>query len=243
MKFVLISKPKLRHEWFANELATRGALAAHFTEDKPTITDQRVKSSVILQRYFDEVSRCELEEFSIKDRQDLAPRVFSSWEPVMKYLECNEHVVPLIFGTSLIKGGELEVLMDRGAVNIHAGVSPYFRGSACNFWAIHDGYPELVGLTVHELTGSVDSGNIKYRFFGSETGPVEHGPVLYSIKQLKDGLNGTVEYLTGREFHDAAGNSTSDAPPHLLPEREIRVSRHKDFTDEIASKFMTKHGF
>lgn len=243
MKYVLVSKPKLRHAWFANELATRNVLAAHFTEDHRTSTEERVRSSAVLQRYFDEVSRCEQEVFAINEPQGVEPRAFGCWDSVVQYLERTEHVVPIIFGTSLIKGKELEVLMDRNAVNIHAGVSPYFRGSACNFWAMHDGYPELVGLTVHELTGAVDSGSIKYRFFGSDVGAVEYGPILYSMKQLRDGLKGAVEYFTDREFQAVTGSSAPDLSPHLLPEREIRVSRHSDFTEEIAHDFMTKYEF
>ena len=32
------------------------------------------------------------------------------------------------------------------------GLSPFYRGSSCNFWAIKDKKPEFVGSTIHYLS-------------------------------------------------------------------------------------------
>lgn len=45
-------------------------------------------------------------------------------------------------------------------MNIHLGLSPYYRGAATNFWPLANGEPELVGATIHLATLTVDAGPI-----------------------------------------------------------------------------------
>ena len=42
------------------------------------------------------------------------------------------------------------------------GVSPYYRGADCNFWALYDSNYHLVGSTIHYLSKGIDSGDIIY---------------------------------------------------------------------------------
>ena len=42
------------------------------------------------------------------------------------------------------------------------GVSPYYRGTDCNFWALYDGNPHLVGSTIHYLSKGLDNGPMLY---------------------------------------------------------------------------------
>ena len=46
----------------------------------------------------------------------------------------------------------LSYLLRKKALNIHMGISPYYRGTDCNFWAIYDGFPNYVGGTVMKLS-------------------------------------------------------------------------------------------
>ena len=39
----------------------------------------------------------------------------------------------IVFGSSYIKGELCEKLISKGTLNIHMGISPYYRGAACNF--------------------------------------------------------------------------------------------------------------
>ena len=45
-------------------------------------------------------------------------------------------------------------------LNLHQGVSPYFRGSGTNFWPFVLGKLEYVGVTVHQIDRGVDTGGI-----------------------------------------------------------------------------------
>ena len=39
----------------------------------------------------------------------------------------------IVLGSSYIKGELIEFLLKKKALNIHAGVVPYYRGNDCNF--------------------------------------------------------------------------------------------------------------
>ena len=71
-----------------------------------------------------------------------------------------ESDIYVVFGSSFIKGWLTDFLTQNHAVNIHKGLSPYYRGSSCNFWALFDGKPEYVGATIHLLSKGLDSGPI-----------------------------------------------------------------------------------
>ncbi|RMG30828.1 MAG: formyl transferase [Gammaproteobacteria bacterium] len=64
-----------------------------------------------------------------------------------------------VFGTSLIRGP----LLTRGRlgmVNLHGGISPWYRGADCTFWALYNGEPERVGCTLHFIDPGIDSGDL-----------------------------------------------------------------------------------
>ena len=68
----------------------------------------------------------------------------------------------IFFGSSYIKGPLVNFLIKKKAINIHMGISPYYRGADCNFWAMYDGNSHLVGATIHMLSKGLDSGAILY---------------------------------------------------------------------------------
>src|SRR3546814_7243079 len=45
-------------------------------------------------------------------------------------------------------------------LNIHAGLSPRYRGSRCTEWAVACGDVLNIGVTVHRLTKDIDGGAI-----------------------------------------------------------------------------------
>ena len=79
-----------------------------------------------------------------------------------KTLELIQNLNPakiIIFGTNLL-GSEYLKLYPNRTLNLHVGLSQYYRGSFCNFWPIHDLKPQLLGATVHFVSKGIDDGNI-----------------------------------------------------------------------------------
>lgn len=68
----------------------------------------------------------------------------------------------LLFGSGIVKEPILEAYQDR-VINMHLGLSPYYRGSGTNFWPLVDGKPECVGATIHLAVLQVDAGAILHQ--------------------------------------------------------------------------------
>ncbi|MCP4251676.1 MAG: hypothetical protein GY778_31965 [bacterium] len=64
-----------------------------------------------------------------------------------------------VYGTGLIKSLLLEAYGDR-MINLHLGLSPYYRGTATNFYPLLNDEPEYVGATIHLIDRGIDSGAI-----------------------------------------------------------------------------------
>lgn len=64
-----------------------------------------------------------------------------------------------VYGTAMIRRPMME-LASRAILNMHTGLSPWYRGSDSTFWALHNEEPELVGVTVHVLDPGIDSGAV-----------------------------------------------------------------------------------
>jgi folate-dependent phosphoribosylglycinamide formyltransferase PurN len=67
--------------------------------------------------------------------------------------------VVLVFGTSLLKQPLIDAFPGN-IINIHLGLSPYYRGAGTNFWPLVNGEPEYCGATIHFLDVGVDTGPI-----------------------------------------------------------------------------------
>ena len=84
--------------------------------------------------------------------------------------------VLLVFGTGIV-GNKILSLARRIALNLHTGISPYYRGCDCSFWPVHNEELSMLGATVHECTKDVDGGKI----FGTVHAKPEPGDSLFDI--------------------------------------------------------------
>jgi methionyl-tRNA formyltransferase len=64
-----------------------------------------------------------------------------------------------IYGTGIIPNKVLQSV-SKASLNMHTGISPFYRGTSCAFWPIYFGQPEMIGATVHECTDRVDGGKV-----------------------------------------------------------------------------------
>ena len=62
-------------------------------------------------------------------------------------------------------------------LNVHCGLSPYYRGSFCTEWALIMWDPANIGVTVHELTRDIDGGAIA----GQKRAIVTPGDTVHSL--------------------------------------------------------------
>ncbi|ADF51459.1 formyl transferase [Zunongwangia profunda SM-A87] len=65
----------------------------------------------------------------------------------------------ILFGTSIIKRDILNLFPNK-FINLHLGLSPYYKGSATNLFPFYYKEPECVGATIHIASEKVDAGAI-----------------------------------------------------------------------------------
>jgi len=136
--------------------------------------------------------------------------------------------VYIVFGASYIKGWLIDYLIEHKAINIHMGVSPYYRGSSCNFWAAYDGHPELVGSTIHLLGRGLDSGDMLYHALPKAE---EVDPFVLGMKAVKVAHESLVSRISSKEIFEY------DSIPQNKS-KEYRYTRNADFTDEVAKNYL-----
>ena len=142
-------------------------------------------------------------------------------------LEADAHVV---FGASWIRGPLCDALVERGAVNLHMGASPWYRGSSTNFWALYDRRPQYVAATIHLLTPGLDSGPI---LFHALPRAEAIDPFLLGMRAVQAAQTALVERL-------ADGELRRMTPVAQDRSRELRYSRNSDFTDDVAREYLER---
>ena len=77
---------------------------------------------------------------------------------IQERLEAENPDLLLDHGTSIVRGHILNTAPL--ALNLHWGLSPYYRGVACTEWALLNWDPYNIGVTIHKLAREIDGGDI-----------------------------------------------------------------------------------
>ena len=136
----------------------------------------------------------------------------------------------IVFGASYIRGELCRRLVDRRAINIHMGISPQYRGSSCNFWALYDGNPHLVGATLHLLSSTLDAGPIIRHAL--PTAGISDGFAL-GMAAVASAHQALIEHI-----REAVGGTVNTVPQDRR--LEIRYTRNSDFTDAIVAEYLDR---
>jgi len=140
--------------------------------------------------------------------------------------------VYVVFGASFIKGWLVDFLVEKRAINIHMGISPYYRGSSCNFWALYDNNPGCVGATIHLLSKGLDSGDMLFHCLPKLNS--NDSPFDFTMRSVLVAQQGLVS---------AADNKSIFSNPAVKQDKaqEIRYTKNQDFNDEIAKEFLDRN--
>lgn len=125
------------------------------------------------------------------------------------------------YGCSLIKGPLVGEFAGR-FLNLHLGLSPYYRGSGTNFWPLVNGEPEYVGATFMYLDEGVDTGRIIHQVRAR----VHEGDSPHDIGNRLIADSARVYRVLLERF-----DRLTDAPAFPDPDKP-RYYRRRDFTPE-----------
>jgi methionyl-tRNA formyltransferase len=165
---VLITSDLPRHRFVANKLARALNLTGIVTEAKAPAVLAPVAPSPTEQAIFDQhfAERTAVEQRFFGTAPHFPDTAVcavahgsSNSLPVFEWVQARQPDVVLLYGSSIIKAPLLEHY-DGRIINLHLGLSPYYRGSGTNFWPLVYREPECVGATIHLAVLRVDAGAI-----------------------------------------------------------------------------------
>lgn len=97
--------------------------------------------------------------------------------------------IAVIFGVHLIREPVFSILPNY-KINLHLGLSPWYRGSATLFWPFYFLKPQFAGLTLHNISNTPDSGDI----FHQSTPDLSKGDGIHNVG-AKVVINGSEEII------------------------------------------------
>ncbi|MGE0444155.1 MAG: formyl transferase [Vicinamibacterales bacterium] len=169
VRAIVLTSSMRRHQFVANRLAERVEVAGVWLEQK-SFEPMRYAASpddeAVIRRHFDARDASETAFFAAH----AALRVGDAEVTRVGPNGCNDPqeidrmralapAVVLVFGTGLLRQPLIDTFPGR-ILNIHLGLSPYYRGAGTNFWPLVNGEPEYCGATIHYLDAGVDTGPI-----------------------------------------------------------------------------------
>ena len=241
MRITLFSSNQSRHLHLARQLS-KEADEVFFVSEVNTLFPGQVndffKSSPVMKKYFSNVTSAEKKIFGDINFVPNNVRILPVKSGDLNLLSREQlygalnSTVYIVFGSSYIKGWLVDFLLQHQAINIHMGLSPYYRGSSCNFWALYDYKPSYVGATIHMLSKGLDSGDMLFHCLpkiieGDTSFDFTMRSVAAAHRGLADGIK-RGDLL----FRNRVKQNKSD---------EVRYTRNSDFTDKIASEFLKRN--
>jgi len=240
MKVTLFTSNNNRHNYLINLLFDICDELWVVQECKKLSTEKNANSyskSKIFESYFNYVKEAEnkifRKEHVNKDSKKIKilPILFGEINNLsLSYLDnFLKSDIYVVFGSSYIKGSLIDLLISQKAINIHAGVSPYYRGTDCNFWALYDNNPHLVGTTIHMLSKGLDSGSILYHAMSK----IKTNPFEYTMSTIKAAFHSIAERIKDKSIFEIN-------PVVQDKEKEIRYSKKIEFNDKIVNEYFNK---
>jgi len=128
-------------------------------------------------------------------------------------LDADKPKVIVVYGTRIIK----PCIFDRASIvtlNMHTGLSPFYRGDSTLFWPVYFNDPDNLGVTVHQLVASIDGGDI------AATAPVHYDRGDSEADLFAKGVKaGTAVYLDAVQA--ALDNTLALQPQDLSQGKEF----------------------
>jgi len=233
MKIVILTSNGLRHKFLANSLASKvdDALVVseckqnyslgNTTDDK-SITNEHFKLRNEIEKTFFPNN----DFFIAKTLPILYKEV--NLDYVYQVIKKFKPDIMFIFGSYIIREPLLSLLPPGHIINLHLGISPYYRGSGTNFWPFVNNELEYVGSTILHLDAGIDTGDIICHIRPKiESGDNVHTVGCKVIKSSVDSLIQIMQMIN-------EGKKLNRVKQWNVNERYYKTS---DFNEEVLLKY------
>ena len=225
MKALVLTSNGLRHQYFASTMSRHFDVVGVVSEPKRNYYTKQKEESAVIRKHFDSLAEAEKKYFGDASFPqvpliELEKAQINEPEVVDRAISLQPDLI-LLFGTAILRSSWLNAFTDR-IINLHLGLSPYYRGSATLFWPIFNGEIECVGTTIHLATDKVDAGSIIARIkptlsVGDSYYDINYRAIKAGIDQMPGAIKG---FLAGD--HAAVPQTMSDK----------KAYKKSDFTEE-----------
>lgn len=252
MRLVIVSGSHPRHLYVAKQIMETGLVAGMVLMKREKMVDE-------IPEYLSGHLR-ELYDYHFKLRAEMENKyfgtidqsIFSKDIPVLEIerTELNEKKVEnfirsvgadclFSYGPDLFKENILETV-DYFAMNLHGGLSPWYKGAATMFWPFYFLEPNYVGTTLHYITMKIDAGDIVH-----QTVPrLEYGDGMHEVacKAMIEAADETREVMLKINKNGKPNGIKQRKTGKLFLEREWRPEHlyliYDMFDDKIVDKFL-----
>jgi methionyl-tRNA formyltransferase len=230
-KVVILTANRPRHLYYAQTLyESLDNVLGVFLEDKKVqekVRDTLSEKSEFVKKHLDDFSKKEKAFFQVnlnipKEKLFYSHDINKDSE---KINNLNPDIVT-VFGTTLLK--EPLIGDHKTIVNLHLGLSPYYRGNGTNLFAFYNNEPEYIGATIHFLNKKIDAGRIISQV-RPDIDPLEDTINTVNCKAIKKGIEEVIRVV--RRIQEKG-----KVPSYIQDTKIGRIYYNRDFTEEVCKK-------
>ncbi len=166
MNIAILTSNHNRHKYFVNEISKIYNVVAVVSEEKSFIplnyADGQSDEDIINNHFylrdikeekdFDSAFNKKLDVLKV-DKKDVNSSL------VFDFLQSKNIDYIFVYGTGIIKNNIIDAYPKK-IINMHLGLSPFYRGAGTNFWPVVNNELEFCGLTIHFLDEGIDTGDL-----------------------------------------------------------------------------------
>ncbi len=167
-KIVIITGNSLRHKYIQNIILNSSKFKVsliiqeiHKKKNKKNHSSKSKESHFKLRDYYEKVYFKNYSKINLKKGKiiSIKPNTINKNDRILKILRNLKPDIILCFGCSVLGSKYLKVFSNK-ILNIHLGLSPFYRGQATNYWAFVNNEIQFIGATFHKIDGGIDTGPI-----------------------------------------------------------------------------------
>ena len=172
MRIVILTGSETRHTYFRKKIASDKritVLSSYCESDEKSLANRNKQNENVSQLEIQHVearAQSEIDFFSdyIESCEDKSNPKLIRKGAINDEFIVNEIIAMcpdllVCYGSSLIKS-DLLTKFDGKFLNVHLGLSPYYRGSGTNVWPLINLEPDMVGATFMYIDAGIDTGKI-----------------------------------------------------------------------------------
>ena len=164
LKVVILTGNKVRHKYFVKVMKEKfDVIGSVFEPHHDYFNSQRDESSLV-RKHFKNLDKYEgiylNSDFDHSDlnHKEIEAKHINKIENINWVKLLNPDYI-LLYGTGILNNDWCDEFEDK-IINLHLGLSPYYRGAATLFWPFYNDELDYLGITVHLATSKVDAGDI-----------------------------------------------------------------------------------